>query len=192
MADGEPQKHRLACSSRQSAQADSMSIYKVMKWLVSLSKTTNVNLDTHTQESLATYPGLASLERHIVIFPWLIASKVRRIQHKELKKKVLRAILKAQATNLIRRFKTKMLLVKPVLTYTALYHLYLLVNIRIRIGPTACAVWTSEVMIIRVFSILNIFIWEKFAEHFPELWISTVTPKVSLGPEFHDLVPIEQ
>jgi hypothetical protein len=47
--------------------------------------------------------------------------------------------MKAQARNLARRLKTKMLLMKPVLTYTTLYHLYLFFSIRIRIGATTCA-----------------------------------------------------
>jgi len=100
--------------------------------------------------------------------------------------------VKAQAANLIRGLKTEMLFVKPVLTNTALYHLYLFFNNRIRIGPTTRAVWAFEVMIIQILNILYIFIWEKLAEELPKFWISTVTPKISLGPQFHNLVPVEQ
>lgn len=113
-------------------------------------------------------------------------------EHKTKTEKELRAIVKAQASNLARRLQTKMLLMKPVLTYTALYHLYLFFYIRIRIGATACAIWTFEIMIIRILSILYVFVWKNLAEELPKFWISTVTPKVSLGPQLYNLVAVEQ
>ena len=50
--------------------------------------------------------------------------------------------------DLIGRAETDMLLVKPVLTHTALYHLYLFLEIWIWIGAIAGAVYTFEVVII--------------------------------------------
>lgn len=45
-----------------------------------------------------------------------------------------------EETNLIRRLKAKMLLMEPVLTDTALYHLFLFFNVWIRIRATTGAV----------------------------------------------------
>lgn len=62
------------------------------------------------------------------------------------------------------RVKTNMILMKPILTNTALYHLNLLLGFWIRIRPTARAIRTLEILIIRISWVDRIFLRVQFAE----------------------------
>jgi hypothetical protein len=57
-----------------------------------------------------------------------------------------------------------MILMKPVLANTALYHFNLLLSFWIRIRPSTCAIGTFKVMVITIFWILRIFLRAEFAE----------------------------
>lgn len=91
-------------------------------------------------------------------------------------------------TDLVSRIKDKMLFMKPVFTYAALNHLYLLFNIRVRVRPTTRTVLALKIMVIRVFFILDIFACCKFAEEFSKFRIATITPELPLGPKFYNLI----
>lgn len=92
-------------------------------------------------------------------------------------------------TNLTSGSKTKMLLMEPILTDTALYHLFLFFPLWIRVRATTRAVQTFEVMVIWILYIFYILIWENLAEEFPKFGVPTITSKASLGPQLHNLPP---
>jgi len=57
-----------------------------------------------------------------------------------------------------------MILMKPVLANTALYHFNLLLSFWIWIRPSTCAIGTFKVMVITIFWILRIFLRAELAE----------------------------
>ena len=80
-----------------------------------------------------------------------------------------------------------MILMKPVLANTALYHFNLLLSFWIWIRPSTCAIGTFKVMVITIFWILRIFLRAELAEVATKLWVATVTTKPSLCPKFNNL-----
>lgn len=75
----------------------------------------------------------------------------------------------------------------PIFTYAALYHLFLLFSIRIRIRAITSTVCTFEVMVVGVLHIFYILTCLKLTDEVAKLGVSTIAPKVSLGPELHNL-----
>lgn len=92
-----------------------------------------------------------------------------------------------QASNTVWRFESEMLIVKPILTDTTLYHLPVFLPIWVRVRLVARAVQAFEVMVVRILGVLYIFAREKLTGQSSKLGVPTITSEISLSPELQNL-----